>query len=438
MKKRKILTESLHSNNYNDIRDVHDAMFEIKWNMLYEFSIDLKKYKKQKKNKQFMYRQEWDLVPFGIVNKIWNDFSKLGFVPENQYSNLIKIQDMIITNIIKIDVNNEYCGHKEYMDSDVLVDYNISIEDNNEYYGDWCEDELSISRISDYGIEHLFNGVVKLLDAKTAEDKLIYIDHIFNIAHQRSDLSSWLIYGGRSSFNKLAGIEDDTNECLLSTIVKKIIKENNYILEHWYHGTPDARELEKQGSFSANTMTVDYVPDPIKYKKLQDEISNARSTNNKELYFKLLDIVPTTEKQFVYKKPLFLSDTYSVAKTYADKTAFDYQNSIKKIYVVDVTCSKTVKIVATGDRFRFIDIDKVRSGFINAGISNNDVDTALSMFNYHSNGKGIMTDVIAAIGNWFKFDCIDVVGVLDSYNGGSTKSTVRIVLDPTKAKIIKK
>ena len=58
------------------------------------------------------------------------------------------------------------------------------------------------------------------------------------------------------------------------------------------------------------------------------------------------------------------------------------------------------------------------------------------MFNYYiSDNKGIETDVIAAIGNWLDFDCIDVVGVLDSYHGGTVKSTVRMVLDPTNVKI---
>lgn len=223
MKKQRLI-ESLHSNNYNDISDVHEEMTNIKSNMIYEFSVDLKKYKKQKKNKEFTYRQEWTVVPFGIVSKIWNDFSKLGFVPENQYNNLIKIQDMIITNAIKIDINTEYCGHASYMDIETLDDYNITKDDVNEYYGEWCEDDKGINRISDYGIEPMFKSIIKLLNSKTAEDKLIYIDHIFNIAHQRSDLSSWLIEGGSKSFNTLAGIVDEVDECLLMNILKKIIK----------------------------------------------------------------------------------------------------------------------------------------------------------------------------------------------------------------------
>ena len=58
------------------------------------------------------------------------------------------------------------------------------------------------------------------------------------------------------------------------------------------------------------------------------------------------------------------------------------------------------------------------------------------MFNYYiSDNKGIQTDVIAAIGNYLGFDCIDVIGVLDSYHGGTVKSTVRMVLNPSNVRI---
>lgn len=73
---------------------------------------------------------------------------------------------------------------------------------------------------------------------------------------------------------------------------------------------------------------------------------------------------------------------------------------------------------------------------MNAGISESEITKVINMFNFTTN-KGIKTDVISAIGNWFGFDCIDVVGVLDSYNGGKTKSTVKMVLNPSKVKIIK-
>lgn len=224
---------------------------------------------------------------------------------------------------------------------------------------------------------------------------------------------------------------------IMETIIREyLIEEQNIINENWYHGTPDAREIEKEGGFTHKTMKVDYVKDPEGLKKLQQDIQMAYK-NDRNLYFKLIDKVDDFKEYFTYKKPLFLTDKYSVAKTYADsQRAFDYQNAVEKVYEVDVNCNKIVKIVATGDGFRFISIDKVKKGFINSGVSEEEIDRLISMFNYHiSDGKGIKTDVIAAIGNWLDFDCIDVIGVLDSYHGGTVKSTVRMVLDPTIVKI---
>lgn len=223
----------------------------------------------------------------------------------------------------------------------------------------------------------------------------------------------------------------------ITTTIRERLNEQQLLNESWYHGTPDAREIEKVGGFTHKTMTVDYITDLNGLKELQLNMKNARESDDMDLYHNLLNKVGDYKKDFIYKKPLFLSDKHSVAKTYADpQRAFDYQNAIEKVYEVDVNCNKVVKVVATGDRFRFISIDKVKQGFINSGVSEEEIDRLISMFNYYiSDNKGIKTDVIAAIGNWLEFDCIDVIGVLDSYHGGTVKSTVRMVLDPTNVKI---
>ncbi len=229
--------------------------------------------------------------------------------------------------------------------------------------------------------------------------------------------------------------------------LKKIIKSNIHqylneqkiIRESWFHGTPDSREIEKEGGFKHKTMRVNYVKDLKKFKDTEQKMIEAREHGDDDLYFKLLDKIIDFKEYYEYKKPLFLTDKYDVAKTYADpRRAFDYQAAIEKVYEVEVDCEKIVKIDATGDRFKFISTDKVKNGFVNAGIPEDEIDRAISMFNYYiPDNKGIKTDVIAAIGNWFDFDCIDVIGVFDSYHGGKIKSTVRMVLDPTKVKIKK-
>lgn len=222
-----------------------------------------------------------------------------------------------------------------------------------------------------------------------------------------------------------------------ATIKEYINKQDEKICESWFHGTPDSREIEKEGGFANKTISVEYATDPNKLKSLQKTMNDARKGGDDDLYWELLNKVPNFKKIYTYKKPLFLSDKYSVAKTYADpQRAFDYQNAIQKTYEVNVDCGKNVRISAIGDRFRFISVDKVKKGFIDAGIPEHEIDKLISMFNFYiSDNKGIKTDVIAAIGNWLGFDCIDVVGVLDSYHGGNVKSTVRMVLDPTKVKV---
>lgn len=223
-------------------------------------------------------------------------------------------------------------------------------------------------------------------------------------------------------------------EFVRNIIQNQISEQNN-----WFHGTPDSREVEKQGGFQHRTLTVDYVKDIEGLNQLQQKMKDARTQGDEDLYFELLDQVPSFKETYSYPKPIFLTNEYLVAKTYADpKRAFDYQNAEEKVYKIDVDCSNIVQINAFGDRFRFINPEKVKKGFYNAGVPEKEIEELIQMFNYYiQDNKGIQTDVIAAIGNWLNFDCIDVVGVLDSYEGGSIKSTVRMILDPTKVNIKK-
>lgn len=209
--------------------------------------------------------------------------------------------------------------------------------------------------------------------------------------------------------------------------------------ERWFHGTPDAREVEKESGFGDRITSVPYVSNPTEFGELQKEMSDAREKDGGDLYFSLLQKAQQFIKTYKYKKPVFLSDQYSVAKTYADPhRAFDYQGAEEKVFEVEVDCNKLVEIDGMEKRFRFIGVDQVKKGFINAGVSEDEIDTLISMFNYYvSDNRGIQTDVIGAIGSWLKFDCIDVKNTLDSYHGGTIRSTVRMVLNPATVKLKK-
>jgi len=221
-------------------------------------------------------------------------------------------------------------------------------------------------------------------------------------------------------------------------IIKKYLREGLKSSNIWYHGTPDVRELEKEGGFTARSISIEYINDLDGYYEVQNRLKQSREAGDDKAYFKYLDMVPKFKAKFQMRKPIFLSNDSSVARTYADpRRANDYQNATEKLLKVKVTEGKTVTIVATGDRFRFINTDKVRRGFINSGVNEEDINTVIKQFAFYQNtDKGIKTDVVAVLGEWFGFDYVDVVGVLDSYEGGSIKSTVRMVFDPSHITII--
>lgn len=207
----------------------------------------------------------------------------------------------------------------------------------------------------------------------------------------------------------------------------------------WYHGSPDVRDLERQGGFTQRNLTIDYVDDIDLWDKLQSDLNQARIDGNEDLYFQIIDKVGSLRKKATLRKPIFLTDVYSVAKSYTNPhRASDYQNAIEGVVKVKVKQGKNVRISALGQNFRFINIDDVKRGFLNAGVNPDQLDLFIRKLNFANDvSYGIRTDDIAAIGDWLGFDYIDVVGVLDSYDGGKTKSTVRMVFDPSLIEIVK-
>jgi len=117
--------------------------------------------------------------------------------------------------------------------------------------------------------------------------------------------------------------------------------------------------------------------------------------------------------------------------------AFDYQESVPKTMEVSINDNgKTLKVPAYGERFRGIDANAVRQALNSEGISNEYIDKYYNMFQNDIRGGKMRTDILAIIAQQFGFDIVDVLGVLDSYHGGTTKSTVRMVFDPNRIKII--
>jgi len=225
--------------------------------------------------------------------------------------------------------------------------------------------------------------------------------------------------------------------------VIKIIKEevNNFVLgegKTWYHGTPDVRDLNRSGGFVPKTDTTEYFPEYQKWNQVQADMKQARAQGDEDRYFELLDLAGTFRKDFKYKKPIFFTDNASVARTYADdRRASNYQEADPKLLKAEIDDKGYVlKIPARGQRFRMIDSDMVKQAFINHGISKEEIENYYNMFPTWIRNNKISAETIAIIAQQLGFDIVDVIGVLDSYEGGSIESTVRMVFDPQRIKII--
>jgi len=155
-------------------------------------------------------RQPWKLIPFGRLKKIWEDTAKFGFVRDEK--GLDMIEDILEENIIKIDVNNEILGHAQYLPIDELEDEGYSEKQLKKKYnmdGDVYFDAPNGQlRISDYGLQPLQKHLISLKKQTDPVKKIMYMDMILNVVHQRSDLASWFVEGGSSALSQLSGTDD--------------------------------------------------------------------------------------------------------------------------------------------------------------------------------------------------------------------------------------
>lgn len=227
-------------------------------------------------------------------------------------------------------------------------------------------------------------------------------------------------------------------------------------LETWYHGTPDARALEKAGNFEKRRQIERIVINQELYQEYTEKMENLFFQKRKvkqfsKEYYDIADRVSELAdkrkkeaiEQYTFNRPIFFSNNYEVANSYADdKRAFDYQNANPKVLKAKINPKKVVSITAYGLSFKYINTQNIKNGFLRAGETEKGFTRALNSFTWsQSDKKGIKTDAIAGIADKLGYDCVDLLGVKDNYGGNSKKgtpiSTVRMVLNPDIIRIIK-
>ena len=196
------MASSKQATSEDDYYNAAEAFFEREEVVATEIINEYMQHVRQKK-----YRQQWNVVPAARLIKIWEDYMKTGFVRDS--AGLSQIAETIIDNALKIYINSILCGHsqmnpEEYA-KDIMERNGIVKKFPAEYFerapdffdtpeGDW--------RLSDQS-DRLINLAQGVFLAKSDEDKLQALDKVLQFSHPRSDLSSWLVQGGRTTLNRL-------------------------------------------------------------------------------------------------------------------------------------------------------------------------------------------------------------------------------------------
>ena len=152
--------------------------------------------------------QPWKLVPAQKLKQIWSSFTATGFIRDEK--GLLYVQETIIENLCRLEVNNIVSGHTELEARSVLEDYfgeeSLLVEEHQESFCDWAIDLPDGGwRISDYGSSKMFPLAELAIGAVTSEERLVYLDMALNIIHQRSDLAGWFIEGGSKTLFSISG-----------------------------------------------------------------------------------------------------------------------------------------------------------------------------------------------------------------------------------------
>lgn len=155
--------------------------------------------------------QPWTLVPFGRLKKIWEDAARYGFVRDERGLNMV--ENILEENIMKLDVNTELLGHSSHLPVDDLEDEGYSEEQLREKWNEngdvYFEAPNGQLRISDYGLQPLFKHLKSLKQEHDPARKMMYMDMILNVVHQRSDLASWFVEGGSAALSNLSGMSQE-------------------------------------------------------------------------------------------------------------------------------------------------------------------------------------------------------------------------------------
>jgi hypothetical protein len=151
----------------------------------------------------------WRPVAKSPVKMLYRSFAKLGHVRDSHIKVLDRVTERVLDLICRLDVTNDLSGHSTRSGSDIFDEEGLEPLTKNEWQKmyDFLETPKGEYLVSDYGMPFLITGFGQIFEADSPEEKFLAIDRVFNVVHQRGDLSALFIEGGSATLGEIMHAE---------------------------------------------------------------------------------------------------------------------------------------------------------------------------------------------------------------------------------------
>ena len=179
----------------SDIYDMYDLVLEERGKLVEEYNTP---------SRQEGTNMSWSVIPFNQLKKIWEDYVTYGVVHNTR--GLDTIVEKILRNLARLQASTELAGHTSGPSAEETFEehgYEPVDGKNIDFYFDFLNTEFG-APVSDYGLDPLWKLAEQLMSAQTYEEKLVLVDQMLNVVHQRGDLAALFIEGGSYSLSELS------------------------------------------------------------------------------------------------------------------------------------------------------------------------------------------------------------------------------------------
>ena len=147
--------------------------------------------------------QPWVPMDMSRLTKIWQDYAKHKIVRDER--GLDAILDNFLGKVARLDAYTELAGHTSVSPESIFEENEVPWKPE---YDDRIDREIKAGTgtwvISDYGLKPLQRLILRAIGESDTEEKLLALDSILNVVHQRSDLASLFVKGGRGALTQLS------------------------------------------------------------------------------------------------------------------------------------------------------------------------------------------------------------------------------------------